>query len=172
MRVSAALFGVAIAITGVVAQESVVPTLEMDWNTIDVGGGLSEADGYSMAGTIGQSDVAADGAGGGAVMSGGGFEFRSGFWHGVQNVCFGDVAPVIGGESGAGSDGAGGGAEGGDGAGRAVGDGVVNVQDLLAIINHWGTNHFLYDIAPPGGDGTVNVLDMIAVLNAWGACPG
>ena len=27
------------------------------------------------------------------------------------------------------------------------------------------------DIAPPGGNGTVNVNDLLAVINAWGACP-
>ena len=27
------------------------------------------------------------------------------------------------------------------------------------------------DIAPAGGNGTVNVDDLLAVINAWGACP-
>lgn len=48
-------------------------------------------------------------------------------------------------------------------------DGVVNVDDLLAVINSWG---------PCSGcdadideNGTVNVDDLLAVINAWGPCP-
>jgi len=26
------------------------------------------------------------------------------------------------------------------------------------------------DIAPPGGNGVVNVQDLLAVISAWGAC--
>ncbi len=49
-------------------------------------------------------------------------------------------------------------------------DGHVNVNDLLAVINHWGR-------CPPqpyacaadiNGDGTVNVNDLLAVINNWG----
>jgi len=55
------------------------------------------------------------------------------------------------------------------------GDGVVNVNDLLAVINAWGPCP-----APPApgtclpditGDGIVNVNDLLAVINAWGPCP-
>jgi len=50
-----------------------------------------------------------------------------------------------------------------------VHDGTVNVSDLLAVINAWGscsgcaadTNH----------DGAVNVSDLLAVINGWGSCP-
>jgi hypothetical protein len=55
------------------------------------------------------------------------------------------------------------------------GDGAVNVNDLLAVINAWGpcptSGPCPADIAPPGGDGTVNVNDLLAVINAWGPCP-
>ena len=53
------------------------------------------------------------------------------------------------------------------------GDGVVNVDDLLAVINSWGVCPGCpADIAPPrGGDGVVNVDDLLAVINAWGPCP-
>jgi hypothetical protein len=56
------------------------------------------------------------------------------------------------------------------------GDGQVNVNDLLAIINAWGPcpappQTCPADIAPPGGDGIVNVNDLLAVINAWGPCP-
>jgi hypothetical protein len=57
------------------------------------------------------------------------------------------------------------------------GDGTVNVDDLLAVINAWGPcanpNKCPADIAPPGGcgDDVVNVDDLLAVINAWGPCP-
>ncbi|MCI0629246.1 MAG: hypothetical protein L0Y44_01155 [Phycisphaerales bacterium] len=54
------------------------------------------------------------------------------------------------------------------------GDGVVNVDDLLAVISAWGScppGSCPADIAPPGGDGVVNVDDLLAVISAWGACP-
>src|SRR5262249_46626360 len=56
------------------------------------------------------------------------------------------------------------------------GDGVVNVQDLLKVINSWGNcpvppNPCVADIAPPGGDGVVNVQDLLKVINSWGNCP-
>jgi hypothetical protein len=54
------------------------------------------------------------------------------------------------------------------------GDGAVNVNDLLAVINAWGPcanpQSCPADIAPPGGDGAVNVNDLLAVINAWGPC--
>ena len=58
--------------------------------------------------------------------------------------------------------------------GDIVEDGVVNVADLLAVINTWGScpTSCLADIAPqPHGNGLVNVNDLLAVINAWGACP-
>jgi len=54
------------------------------------------------------------------------------------------------------------------------GKGVVNVDDLLAVINTWGQTgppgQVQGDIAPPGGNGLVNVDDLLAVINAWGPC--
>jgi len=61
--------------------------------------------------------------------------------------------------------------------GTPAGDGTVNVDDLLAVINAWGpcTNptpgNCPADIAPVGGNDLVNVDDLLAVINAWGACP-
>jgi len=50
------------------------------------------------------------------------------------------------------------------------GNGVVNVDDLLAVINGWGMAGAA-DFAPAcGGDGVVNVDDLLAVINAWGSC--
>ena len=56
------------------------------------------------------------------------------------------------------------------------GNGLVNVDDLLLIINSWGTcvGNCPADIAPPGpphGNGVVNVDDLLAIINAWGPCP-
>ena len=51
------------------------------------------------------------------------------------------------------------------------GDGVVNVVDLLALINSWGScsapcpPHCPADIA--GADCQVNVLDLLMVINNW-----
>jgi hypothetical protein len=56
------------------------------------------------------------------------------------------------------------------------GDGTVNVNDLLAVINGWGAcpappASCDADISPAGGDGAVNVNDLLSVINAWGICP-
>lgn len=59
--------------------------------------------------------------------------------------------------------------------GDITGDGNVNVQDLLALINAWGPCPSICppgcaaDVAPsPLGDCTVNVQDMLFVINNWG----
>jgi hypothetical protein len=57
----------------------------------------------------------------------------------------------------------------------AGGNGVVNVDDLLAVINGWGPcadpNNCPADIAPAGGNDVVNVDDLLAIINGWGPCP-
>jgi outer membrane protein assembly factor BamB len=56
------------------------------------------------------------------------------------------------------------------------GNGAVDVDDLLVVINTWGTcpNCELIvcqaDIAPDGGDCEVNVDDLLEVINGWGLC--
>ena len=45
--------------------------------------------------------------------------------------------------------------------------GTVNVNDLLSVINAWGTSGSPSDVT---GDGSVNVGDLLGVINAWGAC--
>lgn len=57
--------------------------------------------------------------------------------------------------------------------GDITADGVVNVNDLLAVINSWGKcanpTNCPADIAPaPNGDGVVNVNDLLMVINNWG----
>jgi len=59
-----------------------------------------------------------------------------------------------------------------------VPNGVVNVEDLLAVIAAWGPcanpSNCSADIAPVGpplGDDLVNVQDLLAVIAEWGDCP-
>jgi hypothetical protein len=58
------------------------------------------------------------------------------------------------------------------------GNGKVDIDDLLAVINGWGPcgnpNQCPADIAPlgpPVGNDVVNIDDLLAVINAWGTCP-
>ena len=46
------------------------------------------------------------------------------------------------------------------------GDGYVDVIDLLAIIDGWGSSGGC-DI---NGDGTIDVVDLLEVVGAWGPC--
>lgn len=48
------------------------------------------------------------------------------------------------------------------------GDGVVNVDDLLAVISNWGPCAACS--ADVDGDGMVNVDDLLAVISSWGPC--
>jgi hypothetical protein len=57
------------------------------------------------------------------------------------------------------------------------GNGIVDVDDLLAVINAWGMcalkEDCIADIAPeglPAGNGVVDVDDLLLVINAWGPC--
>jgi hypothetical protein len=50
------------------------------------------------------------------------------------------------------------------------GSGVVNIDDLLAVINSWGaTGSNPADIT---GNGVVDIDDLLAVINGGGPCPG
>ena len=50
--------------------------------------------------------------------------------------------------------------------------GCVDADDLLSVINAWGTcpPPCPQDLAPPFGE--VDADDLLAVINAWGPCPG
>jgi hypothetical protein len=49
------------------------------------------------------------------------------------------------------------------------GDGIVDIKDLLRIIESWGQNDPMVDIAPlPSGDGIVDVLDLELLISYWG----
>ena len=63
---------------------------EVDWYTIDGGGGASTGGTYSLSGSIGQHDA-------GGPMLGAGFELAGGFWTGASVGCnIADVAPPFG----------------------------------------------------------------------------
>ena len=47
-------------------------------------------------------------------------------------------------------------------------DGVVNIDDLFAVLGHWGQGVGLYDV---NLDGTVDIDDIFEVLGNWGPCP-
>ena len=56
------------------------------------------------------------------------------------------------------------------------GNGVVDVDDLLSLINNWGQCPVPpfpcpADMAPPGGNGLVDVDDLLTLINSWGLCP-
>jgi hypothetical protein len=46
-------------------------------------------------------------------------------------------------------------------------DGVVDLNDILALVGAWGSSGPLGDI---NDDGTVNVVDLIMMLKSWGPC--
>lgn len=55
---------------------------------------------------------------------------------------------------------------------QPMGDGVVNVNDLLMVISAWGNTAGPADLAPPpNGNFVVNVDELLMVISAWGACP-
>jgi N-acetylneuraminic acid mutarotase len=48
-------------------------------------------------------------------------------------------------------------------------DGLVNINDLLLMIDNWGTNESLCDIGPtPLGDGVVDEVDLEVLMSYWG----
>ena len=49
------------------------------------------------------------------------------------------------------------------------GDGVIDIQDLIVLIEHWEQADLMCDIAPPPfGDGTVDVQDLETLMAYWG----
>lgn len=49
------------------------------------------------------------------------------------------------------------------------GDGQVDINDLLILIEHWGQNDPWYDVAPlPFGDGVVDAKDLERLMSYWG----
>ncbi len=62
----------AIALTAMAAHAQFDGTYHSTWSTIDGGGGSCSGGGYSLSGTVGQSDAGS--------MSGGAFALMGGFW--------------------------------------------------------------------------------------------
>jgi N-acetylneuraminic acid mutarotase len=48
------------------------------------------------------------------------------------------------------------------------GDGKVDINDLLRLIESWGQDDPMADIAPTFGDGIVDALDLGLLMNYWG----
>lgn len=48
-------------------------------------------------------------------------------------------------------------------------DGIVNIEDLLAVISRWGPCVCIEDI---NGDANVDVTDLLLVIQDWGTCSG
>ena len=155
-RVASYALAMAGAFTVISAAQLAAPgSYAIDSFVIAGGGGTSSSGGagFSLSGTIGQHDA-------GIAMSGGGFTLQGGFWIGgglpTIDTCLPDIAPL------------------------PTGNGLVNVDDLLAVINTWGNcadpNQCPADIAPAGpvggpiGNDIVNVDDLLAVINGWGTC--
>ncbi len=67
---------------------SVVAQWEVDWSSIDGGGGTSSGGGFEVSGTIGQPDASAAEA-----LSGGDFTLTGGFWPVTMPACTTFVAP-------------------------------------------------------------------------------
>jgi hypothetical protein len=68
----------ALIIAGLLCATSVLQAqYSLDWYTINGGGGTSSGGGYTLSGTIGQSDANP------AVLSGGSYSLEGGFWPGL-----------------------------------------------------------------------------------------
>lgn len=52
----------------------------------------------------------------------------------------------------------------------SAGNGTTDIDDLLTVINNWGTcDQCIADI---NGDDSVNIDDLLLAINGWGACKG
>ena len=47
------------------------------------------------------------------------------------------------------------------------GDGAVNINDLLRLIESWGQDNPAVDLAPPLGDGIVDIQDLELIMSYW-----
>jgi hypothetical protein len=48
------------------------------------------------------------------------------------------------------------------------GDGILDIDDLVILIECWGTDDLLCDIAPiPDGDGIVDIKDLELFMSYW-----
>ena len=72
---------IALAVLSLAAATTRAQNFNIDWFTIDGGGGPGTGGGYTLNGTIGQPDA-------GSPMSGGAFSISGGFWPGVVSEPF------------------------------------------------------------------------------------
>lgn len=115
--------------------------------TIDCSGGPSFGPMFDLHGTIGQPDAT-------PTLTSASFELTGGFWVGGEPIglpCPWDCAP-------------------------SGGNGNVNIDDLLMVINGFGSSDSACDNSPDNGDGTygngtVNIDDLLGVINNFGSCP-
>ena len=47
------------------------------------------------------------------------------------------------------------------------GDGAIDINDLLRLIESWGQDNSVVDIAPPLGDGIVDIQDLELLMSYW-----
>ena len=47
------------------------------------------------------------------------------------------------------------------------GDGIVDIKDLLKLIQFWGQNNPIVDVAPTFGDGVIDFLDLKLLMSYW-----
>ena len=85
MQLHGRLFGASLALSVVFAGTSTAlagaPDPEIDWHTVDCGGGSSSGEGLTLDGTVGQPDAS-------GVMQGGTLEMTGGFWYRQTTECF------------------------------------------------------------------------------------
>ena len=135
-------------------------TSEITRYTIAGGGGVSQASGYTLTGTIGQWDAH-------DVASAGSLELTGGFWGPDEDApaCLGDINGdgavsstdlaellALWGLSGGPAD--------------LDGNGVVGSPDLAALLAAWGS-----DAVDFTDDGVASSGDLAILLAAWGPCP-
>ena len=60
---------------------------EIDWWTVDGGGGTSEGGDFALSGTVGQADA--------GTMSGGDYVLTGGFWGGVNALPYDVYVPLV-----------------------------------------------------------------------------
>ena len=133
---------VSVVISVSVAATLMADDINIDWWTIDAGGGmLSTGDTLELSGTVGQPDA-------GTPLSGGDLKLVGGFWPafaGEDDFCFGDLT--------------------GDDA-----IGLADLAQLLG--HYAMTGGAEYEDGDLDGDGDVDLSDLAALLGVYGTtCP-
>ena len=146
-RTVPAVLALAVAIIATPVSAQLAGVTEINWFTIDGGGGTSTGLAFELSGTIGQPDA-------GVPMTGPGFELVGGFWPGGTRIgdCPGDIVP----------------------SGTVNIDDLLAVISAWGACPLPCPPRCAADIVPPGaGPGVcaVNIDDLLAVISAWGACP-